>query len=164
MPTLLTPRQAGVRGSFRGFGACGGVFRFGGARTDADPAGGRVGRCGGTVSLSLPPCGPPGSDVAPDLRQSVETPSARLIRSAPGPDLDERYVVPASGPRSPMARVGRTVFWRPCGPGREHGLVRSLWCNCVAVTDAQVKRSPMRFALLRFAVPGCEARVAVAQG
>lgn len=107
---------------------------------------------------------PPGSDVAPDLRQRVETPSARLIRSAPGPDLDEWYVVPASGPRSHMARVGRTVFWRPCGPGREHGLVRSLWCNCVAVTDAQVKRSPMRFALLRFAVPGCEARVAVAQG
>lgn len=40
-------------------------------------------------------------DLAPDLRQRVETSSARLSRSAPGPDLDEWYVVLASGPPEP---------------------------------------------------------------
>lgn len=56
-------------------------------------------------------------DLAPDLRQRAGTPSARLSRSAPGPNLDEWYVVLASGPRYHMAHVVETVHRHPVGPG-----------------------------------------------
>lgn len=123
MLTLLTPRQAAVRGSSPSFSACVGVCRFGGVRTDAGLACGRVRRCGTVAPLTPLPCGD--STCFPVAPLSVG--SAARVRSAKrcaGEELQILHLLVVQ--RQRLAELLIRQPWKAWAGTAGPGMVRTL--------------------------------------